>query len=106
MPCAAQQMAAVFRTQRIFKIVFELVASSNTLRASLICDNGKREREHSVCCSVLLKSVSSWLQWSVAVCSRVESVVMSVAQRTAGMHTANAGKQSCRLAQACTRSTR
>ncbi len=33
-------MSAVFRTQRIFKIVFELISATNTLQAVLICDNG------------------------------------------------------------------
>jgi hypothetical protein len=43
---AAQQMSAVFRTQRIFKIIFELISATNTLQAVLICDNGMEDSTH------------------------------------------------------------
>ena len=43
---AAQQMSAVFRTQRIFKIIFELISATNTLQAVLVCDNGTAQPTH------------------------------------------------------------
>lgn len=38
--CVAQQVVAVFRTQKIFKVVLQLNAATNQLQLNLVCDNG------------------------------------------------------------------
>lgn len=38
--CGAQQVVAVFRTQKIFKVVLQLNAATDKLQVNLVCDNG------------------------------------------------------------------
>ena len=36
----AQQIVAVFRTQKIYKVVFHLNPRTDVLQVNLVCDNG------------------------------------------------------------------